>query len=206
MDGKLDVDAEDDSDQDSFMGGELEFGEDDDDVEDSRQIDANADQFLHCFGCLSVLFKGGHDERRPHRVVDTLYIRLDDNDISQELEALNKCLVQKGNVDPLLSVEIVDCVPPEEEKRGDFVKIRVEHERIMNAKGHGSGCTLASSIAACLAQLNNIYPERSLTWKLAHSVVSSVAFVHIAMQHAQDVEIGKGNGPLIHHHRFMYNL
>ena len=135
---------------------------DDDDVEDSRQIDANADQFLHCFGCLSVLFKGGHDERRPHRVVDTLYIRLDDNDISQELEALNKSLVQKGNVDPLLSVEIVDCVPPpKEEKRGNFVKIRVEHERIMNAKGHGSGCTLASSIAACLAQLNNVYPERS---------------------------------------------
>ncbi len=173
-----------------------------DDFRDSKQKDESAEQFLREFGCLSVLFKGGHDERIPHSVVDTLYIRLDttDLDISSELVALNKSLAERGRVDPLDSIRVSHCVQKQEK---GFVKIEVEHKRIVRAKGHGSGCTLASSIAACLAHLNNTYPERSLIWKLAHSVVSSVAFVHTAMQHAQGVEIGKGNGPLIHHNERM---
>lgn len=53
---------------------------------------------------------------------------------------------------------------------------------------HGSGCTLSSALASYLA----------LGKAMEEAVARAQEYVHLAINHAKDVKIGKGNGPLNH--------
>ncbi|MFD2919943.1 bifunctional hydroxymethylpyrimidine kinase/phosphomethylpyrimidine kinase [Terrimonas rubra] len=61
-------------------------------------------------------------------------------------------------------------------------------EKFKTNNTHGSGCTLSSAIAAYLSQGK----------ALAEAVALAQAYVFDAIKHGQDVQTGKGNGPLNH--------
>ncbi len=61
-------------------------------------------------------------------------------------------------------------------------------EKFNTNNTHGSGCTLSSAIAAYLSQGKPL-PE---------AVALAQAYVFDAIKHGQDVQTGKGNGPLNH--------
>lgn len=82
---------------------------------------------------------------------------------------------------------------------------------------HGTGCSLASAIAAGLARAlvtEEYRQERSTKhgsaeyeqggprlWfvqALTRAVIAGVGFVQVAMQAAGNVKIGEGHGPLLH--------
>lgn len=63
-----------------------------------------------------------------------------------------------------------------------------ESQKFETNNTHGSGCTLASSIAAYLAQGKNLYVAVSLAQQ----------YVYEAIKSGQDVQTGQGNGPLNH--------
>lgn len=67
---------------------------------------------------------------------------------------------------------------------GQFYRMR--SQRIENPNTHGTGCTLSSAIACCLAQGRT----------LQDSVRSAKAYVTHAI--AAGLDLGKGNGPLYH--------
>lgn len=58
--------------------------------------------------------------------------------------------------------------------------------RIMTTNLHGTGCTLSSAIASCLAQ----------GYRLADAVDSAKRFVTKAIEAGRNLHIGSGNGPL----------
>ncbi len=55
---------------------------------------------------------------------------------------------------------------------------------------HGTGCTLSSAIAACLAQGAS----------LRDSVFRAKAYLSGALAHADALDIGSGSGPVHHFH------
>lgn len=61
-------------------------------------------------------------------------------------------------------------------------------EKFKTNNTHGSGCTLSSAIAAYLSQNK----------PLSEAVALAQAYVFDAIRHGQDVQTGKGNGPLNH--------
>ncbi len=68
-------------------------------------------------------------------------------------------------------------------------KIHVfEHDKYDTRNMHGSGCTLSSAIAA----------YRARKYELLQAVSEGQNYVHKAIYHGRDVQIGKGNGPLNH--------
>ncbi|WP_442590912.1 bifunctional hydroxymethylpyrimidine kinase/phosphomethylpyrimidine kinase [Pedobacter sp. AW31-3R] len=62
------------------------------------------------------------------------------------------------------------------------------YDRIDTNNTHGSGCTLSSAIAACLAQ----------GMALADAVYAAQEYVNEAIVQGSDVQTGNGNGPLNH--------
>ena len=68
---------------------------------------------------------------------------------------------------------------------------RFENARIHTANTHGTGCTLSSAIAAGLA--------RGRT--LSEAVKAAVAYVHRAIECADELEVGTGHGPVHHFHQ-----
>lgn len=61
-------------------------------------------------------------------------------------------------------------------------------EKFVTNNTHGSGCTLSSAIAAYLSQGISLY----------EAVTLGQTYVFEAIKHGQDVQTGKGNGPLNH--------
>lgn len=65
--------------------------------------------------------------------------------------------------------------------------IRMTSQRIQTKNTHGTGCTLSAAIAALL-------PKNSLE----HAVKQAKEYLHGAIRHADDLNIGKGIGPTHH--------
>jgi len=61
-------------------------------------------------------------------------------------------------------------------------------ERIDTKNTHGTGCTFAAAIAACLAKNNSTLS----------AVDKAKKYIHSAIKHAAHMHIGKGHGPLNH--------
>eukprot|EP01134_Creolimax_fragrantissima_P003192 CFRG3192T1 len=158
--------------------------------------DDHAMRFLSTFGCRSVLVKGGHAD--DDVVTDSLYISMEGNIPFPEYKQvqLSSSLASKKRA-PLLDIT-TDIIG-----QGRVFKLNIKHPRIRarNHAGHGTGCTLASSITACLVKLDLQYSSLrdGHVSALCHATVSAVIYVHKAMERAQNVDIGKGNGPLVHH-------
>ncbi len=63
-------------------------------------------------------------------------------------------------------------------------------EKIDTANTHGTGCTLSSAIAAGLAK----------GLRLAEAVADAKAYVTAAIAAADELDIGRGHGPVHHFH------
>ncbi len=63
--------------------------------------------------------------------------------------------------------------------------------RIATANTHGTGCTLASAIAAFLV----------MGLPLEEAIARAKAYLHGALEHSSDLEIGAGAGPVSHFYR-----
>ena len=64
--------------------------------------------------------------------------------------------------------------------------------RIATDNSHGTGCTLSSAIAAGLAKGTSV----------EQAVSEAKAYITEAIRHADDLDIGKGRGPVHHFHRW----
>lgn len=110
--------------------------------------------------------------------------------LAKDIACFTKChaVLLKGGHMPLSKVnntELVDVLydPDNIDKFTIF-----KHGRIVGAKNtHGTGCTLSSAIASCLALGNS----------LQDAVQIGTSYVHNAMKFA-DSSLGKGKGPLNH--------
>ena len=66
----------------------------------------------------------------------------------------------------------------------------IEGERHITRNTHGTGCTLSSAITACLAKGQG----------LGEAVQAAKAYITKAIRAADDLDIGKGHGPVHHFH------
>lgn len=69
---------------------------------------------------------------------------------------------------------------------------RYSHPRLDTKNTHGTGCTLSSAIAACLAHGQS----------LSDAVSTAELYLHKAIQHADSLSIGHGHGPVHHFHHW----
>ena len=74
----------------------------------------------------------------------------------------------------------------------DEGELRLAAPRVATSNTHGTGCTLSSAIAAELAK----------GAPLRQAVASAKAYVTAAIGAANDLQIGKGRGPVHHFHRW----
>jgi hydroxymethylpyrimidine/phosphomethylpyrimidine kinase len=70
---------------------------------------------------------------------------------------------------------------------------RLSLPRVNTVNTHGTGCTLASAIAAFLAKGAD----------LREAVHHAKRYLHKALQHADRLNIGRGHGPVFHFHDFL---
>ncbi|QDG76766.1 bifunctional hydroxymethylpyrimidine kinase/phosphomethylpyrimidine kinase [Labrenzia sp. PHM005] len=68
----------------------------------------------------------------------------------------------------------------------------LREKRIATDNTHGTGCTLSSAIAAGLAKGEG----------LSEAVIAAKAYIHQAICHSDELQIGKGHGPVHHFHAF----
>ncbi|WP_420414424.1 bifunctional hydroxymethylpyrimidine kinase/phosphomethylpyrimidine kinase [Roseibium sp.] len=73
---------------------------------------------------------------------------------------------------------------------GDPLWLR--EKRIATDNTHGTGCTLSSAIAAALAKGEG----------LSEAVIAAKAYIHQAICRSDELQIGKGHGPVHHFHAF----
>lgn len=66
--------------------------------------------------------------------------------------------------------------------------MRLSNERVITANTHGTGCTLSSAIASCLA----------LGMSMRDSVIAAKEYISAALRNGADVTIGHGHGPVNH--------
>ncbi|MCX4276348.1 MULTISPECIES: bifunctional hydroxymethylpyrimidine kinase/phosphomethylpyrimidine kinase [Muribaculum] len=66
--------------------------------------------------------------------------------------------------------------------------MRLSNERVNTANTHGTGCTLSSAIASCLA----------LGMSMRDSVIAAKEYISAALRNGADVTIGHGHGPVNH--------
>jgi hydroxymethylpyrimidine/phosphomethylpyrimidine kinase len=69
---------------------------------------------------------------------------------------------------------------------------KFKHYRVNTANTHGTGCSLASAIAAYLAAGHD----------LSHAVAKAIAYVEAGLEAGRFLSIGEGSGPLWHMHDF----
>jgi len=74
----------------------------------------------------------------------------------------------------------------------DGAVTRLSAKRIKTKNTHGTGCTLSSAIAANLAK----------GMDLTAAVRAAKDYVTDAIEHADDLEIGHGHGPLNHFYKY----
>jgi hydroxymethylpyrimidine/phosphomethylpyrimidine kinase len=67
---------------------------------------------------------------------------------------------------------------------------RLTAEKVETENLHGTGCTLSAAIAAGLAK----------GYRLSEAVADAKSYVTQAIAAADELEIGKGNGPTHHFH------
>lgn len=67
---------------------------------------------------------------------------------------------------------------------------RIAMPRVETKNTHGTGCTLSSAIAACLAHGTSI----------RDGVFRAKAYISGAIQHADELDVGQGSGPVHHFH------
>lgn len=68
----------------------------------------------------------------------------------------------------------------------------LREKRIATDNTHGTGCTLSSAIAAGLAKGEG----------LSDAVIAAKAYIHQAICRSDELQIGKGHGPVHHFHAF----
>lgn len=71
-------------------------------------------------------------------------------------------------------------------------RLWLREKRIATDNTHGTGCTLSSAIAAGLAKGN----------ELGAAVTAAKAYIHDAIRHSDDLQIGGGHGPVHHFHAY----
>jgi hydroxymethylpyrimidine/phosphomethylpyrimidine kinase len=74
----------------------------------------------------------------------------------------------------------------------DEGELRLEAARVKTRNTHGTGCTLSSAVAAELAK----------GMSLREAVASAKTYVTVAIAAADQIEIGRGRGPVHHFHRW----
>ncbi|MEP1932969.1 MAG: bifunctional hydroxymethylpyrimidine kinase/phosphomethylpyrimidine kinase [Roseibium sp.] len=77
----------------------------------------------------------------------------------------------------------------------DGLKLWLRETRIATNNTHGTGCTLSSAIAAGLAK----------GMPLETAIKSAKSYIHAAIQAADQLDIGKGYGPVHHFHALWNN-
>ncbi len=70
--------------------------------------------------------------------------------------------------------------------------LELESPRIDTRNSHGTGCTISSAIAACLAK----------GMELSAAVQEAKAYIDGALQGGADIKIGAGHGPVHHFHNW----
>ena len=73
---------------------------------------------------------------------------------------------------------------------------RFASRRIATKNTHGTGCTLSSAIAAGLARGETLY----------RAVAAAKTYISAAIAASDDLEIGKGHGPVHHFHALWKGL
>jgi len=68
----------------------------------------------------------------------------------------------------------------------------VEGERINTINNHGTGCTLSSAIASCMAK----------GYKIEEAVREAKTYINEAIRAGSKYNIGNGHGPVHHFHKF----
>lgn len=77
----------------------------------------------------------------------------------------------------------------------DGLELWLRESRIATNNTHGTGCTLSSAIAAGLAK----------GMPLETAIKTAKSYIHVAIQAADQLDIGKGHGPVHHFHAFWNN-
>ena len=93
-----------------------------------------------------------------------------------------KAVLMKGG-----HAEGPDCV---DQLVSDKPLLRLEAKRIETRSTHGTGCTLSAAIAAQLAKGDS----------LAQAVTRAHAYLQGAIAHAEQLQVGRGHGPVHHFH------
>ena len=70
--------------------------------------------------------------------------------------------------------------------------VRVEGQRIKTKNNHGTGCTLSSAIASCMAK----------GCKIEEAVTKAKTYITEAIRVGSKYKIGHGHGPVHHFHKF----
>jgi len=73
--------------------------------------------------------------------------------------------------------------------------LKLESSRVETRNSHGTGCTISSAIAACLAK----------GMELSEAVREAKAYIDGALQGGADIKIGSGHGPVHHFHNWWNN-
>ncbi|WP_159991220.1 bifunctional hydroxymethylpyrimidine kinase/phosphomethylpyrimidine kinase [Pelistega ratti] len=68
--------------------------------------------------------------------------------------------------------------------------IEIQHSKIQTKNTHGTGCSLSSAICALQARLQNI----------PLATQQAVDFIYQSIQHADELSVGHGHGPIHHFH------
>ncbi len=92
-------------------------------------------------------------------------------------------LIKGGHADGEASVDVLVTADGEQ---------RLSAPRVSTTNTHGTGCTLSSAIAALLA--------RGL--ELSEAVGSAKAYITAALNHADQLDVGHGHGPVHHFHAY----
>ncbi len=100
-----------------------------------------------------------------------------------------KGIVLKGGHVNTLSDDVTDILLYRDDADHQIREHAVVHPRYQTKNTHGTGCTLSSALAACLAKKET--PDQAFS--------RSVAYVNQLIGLSADITVGHGNGPLLHH-------
>jgi len=100
--------------------------------------------------------------------------------------SLNAVLLKGGHTEKNYCIDMLAC---KNSDNPDLVFTSYHYQKLAKTNTHGTGCTLASAIAACLAK----------GYELRSAVDTAGKFLQLALKNADYQMVGKGIGPLNHH-------